>query len=284
VAFMIVMGVPFSDRFSLVGTTIVLAVAVFLFGLVFVTFFGCRISREGLEASFVPFTDLIRWEEVRKVWPLSPFAFYLVEGTPSSIFFLTCVFVPRPWLQKDPKAFREAIERHAPAGHVMRRVFLGNEKSILRDALKLVLFVAAYALLLTYLYYAGHDPLHDAVSAGRTQEVRELIRAGPELVNERDRFGRTPLHWAAQEGHAEIAEYLIAEGARIDVKDKPPLGCTPLHVAVGCGQETVVRVLLDDGASLDVRDEQGRTPLDTAIQNGREEIAEMLRQHGARQE
>ena len=95
---------------------------------------------------------------------------------------------------------------------------------------------------------------------------------------------RAPLHWAAQEGHAEIAEYLISEGARIDVKDKPLLGCTPLHVAVGCGQETVVRVLLDSGASLDVRDEQGRTPLDTAIQNGREEIAEMLRQHRARQE
>ena len=39
----------------------------------------------------------------------------------------------------------------------------------------------------------------------------------------------TPLHYAAWEGHKEIAELLIVEGADVNVKDKN--SATPLHLA-----------------------------------------------------
>jgi ankyrin repeat protein len=38
-------------------------------------------------------------------------------------------------------------------------------------------------------------------------------------VNARDDFGLTPLHAAAQEGHMEVAELLIAKGADVNAKD-----------------------------------------------------------------
>ena len=162
VAFMIVMGFPFGDRFFLVGSTIVLAMGIFLFGVFFWALFSCQISREGLEPSFSIFPYLLRWEEVKTLTSIFPFAFYMARGF---------VIVPRLWLQKDPKAFREALGRYAPDGHVLRRVFLENERPILRDALVLVLIIAALSVLLTFLYYERHDPLHDAVSAGRMAGV-----------------------------------------------------------------------------------------------------------------
>ncbi len=32
--------------------------------------------------------------------------------------------------------------------------------------------------------------------------------------------GRTALHWAAEEGHVSVAEYLVDHGADIEVKDR----------------------------------------------------------------
>ena len=57
-------------------------------------------------------------------------------------------------------------------------------------------------------------------------------------MNAKDNRGRTPLHWAAIEGHKEVAELLIAKGADVNpntsnVYDFSYDGRTPLDVAIG---------------------------------------------------
>ena len=68
-----------------------------------------------------------------------------------------------------------------------------------------------------------------AVELGNIEAVKQHLNDGTE-VNAKGGTGRTPLHWAAIEGHKEIAELLIAEGA--DVNAKTNDGKTPLDKAI----------------------------------------------------
>jgi hypothetical protein len=48
-------------------------------------------------------------------------------------------------------------------------------------------------------------------------------------VNAKNKWGGTPLHWAARGGHKEIVELLIAKGVNVNAKDDE--GETPLDQA-----------------------------------------------------
>jgi len=87
--------------------------------------------------------------------------------------------------------------------------------------------------------------------------------------------GFTPLHYAAWNGHKEVAELLIAKGA--DVNAKVAIwGRTPLHFAAWNGHKEVAELLIENGAEVNAKDNYGRTPLDLA--SGA--TAELLRTHG----
>jgi ankyrin repeat protein len=57
---------------------------------------------------------------------------------------------------------------------------------------------------------------HAAARLGMLDRLKELVAADPGLVHARGGDGQTPLHFAAS---VEIAEYLLAHGANIDVRD-----------------------------------------------------------------
>ena len=46
--------------------------------------------------------------------------------------------------------------------------------------------------------------IHDAAEEGNVEAVKQAIADGAD-VNAKGDIGRTPLHWAANEGHKEIA-------------------------------------------------------------------------------
>jgi len=64
--------------------------------------------------------------------------------------------------------------------------------------------------------------------------------------------GRVPLHFAARYGQLEVAQWLVAHGASIDVVDVH--GITPLHQAALGGFKDVCAWLLENGADLDAPD------------------------------
>jgi len=117
--------------------------------------------------------------------------------------------------------------------------------------------------------------IHDAARDGDLAQVRALLKHNPDLVSTRDSTGRTPLHFAAYEGHEDVVELLLAHGA--DVNAKADNGETPLHFAARKGYTNVVKLLWLHGADVDAKDNHGDTPLDLAAVYGNSAVAEVLR-------
>jgi len=72
-------------------------------------------------------------------------------------------------------------------------------------------------------------------------------------------FHRTPLHFAAQNGHFGVVEYLGNQNADINAKDKD--NWTPLHYAAQNGHLSVVEYLVNQKADINAKNKDGKTPL-----------------------
>ena len=75
-------------------------------------------------------------------------------------------------------------------------------------------------------------------------------------------FGElTALQWAAERGHASLAEQAILSGAKIDEPNEKRSGRTSLHSAAKSNHPDVIRILLKHGARISVHDSDRETPL-----------------------
>jgi ankyrin repeat protein len=73
------------------------------------------------------------------------------------------------------------------------------------------------------------DRIRAAISAGDAETAMRLLEDEPSLIHACDREGATPLHTAAEEADAGLAEWLLARGASARKKDVH--GWTPLDRA-----------------------------------------------------
>ena len=114
------------------------------------------------------------------------------------------------------------------------------------------------------LLIANHAEVNvqDAAGAGDLKKVKALLKGNPDLVFNKIHCGWTALHFAARNGQNEVAEFLLANKADLNVKDC--IGQTPLHMAVMSGYKAMVELLLASGADINAKDNNGRTPLHMA--------------------
>ena len=76
---------------------------------------------------------------------------------------------------------------------------------------------------------AGTKQILKAAKKGDVATVRELLARDPSLVRSRDKDGSTPLHCAAWNGQAGVAELLLQAGADVnDHNQNEHWGTTPL--------------------------------------------------------
>lgn len=126
------------------------------------------------------------------------------------------------------------------------------------------------ALALTLFMWAGtapDSPVADAAMADRAAEVRALLRTGAD-VNAAQGDGMTALHWAAENGNAELAEMLLYAGANVGAVTRLA-DYTPLHLASRRGRDAVVRLLVDAGADVEAPTSTGGVqPLHFAARSG----------------
>ncbi|KAF3259843.1 hypothetical protein TWF128_003836 [Orbilia oligospora] len=151
-------------------------------------------------------------------------------------------------------------------------------------------------------YQKGLTPLSEAVKR-RNQSIFELLVAGFKgmwaKIDLKNKFGRSYLSMAAENGHEIIVELLLKMGSNVESKDETGLtplcwaakeghgkiseeddnrGRTPLSYAAEGGYADVVKLLLETGR-VDpdpVRPRAGRTPLSYAAAGGHLAVVELL--------
>ena len=108
--------------------------------------------------------------------------------------------------------------------------------------------------------------------------VRKQLEKHPELVAARDTRAYleryTPLHYAAFQGHEEVARVLVEYGGEVNAQDAR--GETPLHIACRNGHEAVVRLLLESAAARSVENDGGQTARDLAVRRNELHVAALL--------
>ncbi|RLU17107.1 hypothetical protein DMN91_011176 [Ooceraea biroi] len=98
-----------------------------------------------------------------------------------------------------------------------------------------------------------------AAKDGDLERVQELLDRNVS-PNVEDSAGYKPLHYAARNGHYDVCELLLDNGADINAVT-PAVGATALHRAATQGHSNIVKMLLRHGANVNLVDADGRTAL-----------------------
>ncbi|CCF32354.1 hypothetical protein CH063_04758 [Colletotrichum higginsianum] len=132
---------------------------------------------------------------------------------------------------------------------------------------------------LIYLSRAGE--LAELQETLKTLSERENASVGEVITAAKDEGKSTCLHMAAGNGHIDIVKALIAaldarpadeKKAYVDAANE--FGNTGLHWACLGGHLEVVKVLMAHGASPAAANDKDQIPLDSALFNGKREVAD----------
>ncbi|MDD5348002.1 MAG: ankyrin repeat domain-containing protein, partial [Candidatus Omnitrophica bacterium] len=108
-------------------------------------------------------------------------------------------------------------------------------------------------------------------------KVKTLVEQGAD-VNYADRYGLTPLGYAADVGDLEMTRFLWSKGARHDAGKE-----RPLLVAAGRGRLEIVKFYIEQGVPIDTVSAQGSTALKVAARWDQAAVVEYLKSKGAQE-
>ena len=118
--------------------------------------------------------------------------------------------------------------------------------------------------------FAGWTPLMVAVAMGHVNIVKLLLDKRADITPKpHDQFcsyyytGWTPLMMSAANGHLEIAKLLLGKGAGINNKTKDLR--TSLHIAARMDQKEIAEYLIKNGAEVQIFDNDGEDSYATAL-------------------
>lgn len=124
------------------------------------------------------------------------------------------------------------------------------------------------------------DMLMTAVRRGNLASTKRLVNSYIVDVNFRDSGdGESPLYVAAQQGHFEIAKYLLKNGAAADMPDYNKE--TALFKATRRNSVEIVKLLIQNGANVNAINQWGDSCLLIACEYGYGSIVQCLLENNA---
>ncbi|XP_067659906.1 putative ankyrin repeat protein RF_0381 [Haliotis asinina] len=121
----------------------------------------------------------------------------------------------------------------------------------------------------------GSNVLHFACRGGNVDLVKFVLSHKMTDINSTGRRHLTPVLTAAAEGHKEVVELLVSEGAKVSLLDIR--GNSILHLACRGGHVEVVKyVVSQDLVDINSRNKKGMTPVMMAAGRGHQEVVGLL--------
>jgi uncharacterized protein len=96
------------------------------------------------------------------------------------------------------------------------------------------------------IFLVESEIIFETVKNGDLTKIKELVSKSPRLVNVKNKYGETPLHWAVFRGKTRISKFLIKNDADINAKDA--IGDAPLDIAIRKGHDAIAQALKNLGA------------------------------------
>ncbi|MFC3159443.1 hypothetical protein SAMN05443633_103358 [Chryseobacterium arachidis] len=172
---------------------------------------------------------------------------------------------------------------------------------------KLILLMG---ILLSFSFLSAQEKaksIFDVARSGSVEEVKELMKQNPDIINQTNEGGFSPLILACYRGNIAVAEFLmknvkdinsgsaqgsaltasvfknnkeltqklLANGANANLADSN--GVTPLIYAVQLQDKDLVKILLENKANKNLADKQGKTAFEYAIFSKNQEIINLLK-------
>lgn len=140
---------------------------------------------------------------------------------------------------------------------------------------------AGVFLFITFLSFTktiAQDSVFDVARYGTVQQMENLYRENPDVINNIDPKKFSPLILACYRGNEDVALFLIEKVKDIDYTSG--MG-TALMAAVMNGNINLVKKLIDHKANLNITDKDEKTALIYAVFFNKNEIAKALIDAGA---
>ena len=156
------------------------------------------------------------------------------------------------------------------------RAFTGEDESLLRNEVEKLLNDGAN-IEETDEY--GWTPLTMAAGKSYFDVLELLIEKGAD-INVCRQFSDEPLGEAVKSGDKKMALFLLDHGADINA-NKGGLAYTALHTAIEHNRKELIKILLERDADIELQEDNGKSPLMLACEDGKTEYAEILIKNGA---
>ncbi|MFS4430476.1 ankyrin repeat domain-containing protein [Chryseobacterium sp. S90] len=130
-------------------------------------------------------------------------------------------------------------------------------------------------LFLSSLIFAQEKAksIFDIARSGTVPEVQELMKQNPDVINQLNENGFSPLILACYRGNIPIAEFLITRVKNMNYASGEG---TALTASVFKGDKNLTQKLLANKADPNVANSSGVTPLIYAVQSQNKEMVELL--------
>ncbi len=143
---------------------------------------------------------------------------------------------------------------------------------------KLILLMG---ILLSFSFLSAQEKaksIFDIARNGTVTEVKELMKQNPDIINQTNESGFSPLILACYRGNVEVAKFLMDNVKDINYKSQEGTALAGLSVKYN---KDLVEYILNKNANPNITDATGSTPLFWAVKFGNKELAELLLKYKA---
>lgn len=143
---------------------------------------------------------------------------------------------------------------------------------------KLILLMGIF---LSFTFVTAQDKtksIFDLARNGTVAEVKDMMKQNPDIINQTNESGFSPLILACYRGNVEVAKFLIDNVKDVNYKSQEGTALSGLSVKY---DKDLVTYLLNKKADPNIADATGSTPLFWAVKFGNKELIELLLRYKA---